>query len=107
MMLTCSAFALNGCAALNVQTYSGARLPLDDVAKVRPLSVQTLSVDAIPMKEQCGGRLMKDCNVLLLPGSRFMRIQLMSLDGSGGAATYLQTSPRPGCTSPHRPIISS
>lgn len=93
---TCCAFVVSGCAALNVQAYSGATRPADQVAKLRALEAQILTVDDTSIKEQCGGRLMKDCYVFLLPGPHSMRVQPMSLNGGGGPGYIAPTAATSG-----------
>lgn len=98
MLLTCSALALSGCAALdlNVQAYPGARQPIGQVAKLRPLSVQILSVDGVPIKGKCGGQALRHCYVFLLPGSHSLRIQPMAAYGGGGPEYIAPTVATPG-----------
>lgn len=93
--LICSALILAGCAAMNLQAYSGARRPLGQVAKLWALEAQILSVDGVPLTEQCGGR-MKDCNILLLPGMHSMRVQPLSLKGGEGPGYIAPTAATPG-----------
>ncbi|HZT01587.1 MAG TPA: hypothetical protein VFA39_04910 [Steroidobacteraceae bacterium] len=95
--LVCSALALTGCATtVNVQAYPGARRPAQEVAKVRALESQILSVDGAPTAAQCGGRLMNDCYVLFLPGSHSMSVQPMSLNGGSGPGYIAPTVATPG-----------
>jgi hypothetical protein len=98
MLLAISALALGGCAALdlNVQAYSGAEQPISHVAEVRPLSAQILSVDGAPLKGQCGGRVLRKCNVFLLPGLHSMRVQAMAAYGGGGPDYIAPTVATPG-----------
>lgn len=95
--LLCSAFALTGCATtLDVQAYPGAKRPAQEVAKVRALESQILSVDGAPTQAQCGGRLMNDCYVVFLPGSHSMSVQPMSLNGGSGPGYIAPTVATPG-----------
>lgn len=97
LALLCGAFILSGCATtLNIQAYGGSRRPASEVAKLRALESQILSVDGAPMQAQCGGRLMNDCYVSLLPGSHSMSIQPMSLNGESGPGYIAPTAATPG-----------
>lgn len=97
LALLCSAFMLTGCAMTqNVQAYTGASRPAKDVASVRALESQILAVDGAAMQGQCGGRLMNDCYISLLPGSHSMSVQPMSLNGESGPGYIAPTSATPG-----------
>lgn len=97
LALLCSALILSGCATtLNVQAYTGARRPAKAVAKLRAVESQILSVDGAPMQAQCGGRLMNDCYVSLLPGSHSMSVQPMSFNGTSGPGYIAPTAATPG-----------
>lgn len=98
ILLSCSALAITGCAALdlNVQAYSGAKQPIGHVAEVRPLSAQILAVDGAPLKGKCGGRVLRKCNVFLLPGLHSMRVQSMTSFGGGGPDYIAPTVATPG-----------
>lgn len=96
LVLGCGTAMLGGCAAINIQTYSGAKQPTNQVARLRPLSAQILSVDGAPVKEQCGGRLMRKCYVFFLPGLHSVKIQPISLEGGGGLGYIPPTVATPG-----------
>lgn len=97
LALLCSAIMLSGCATtLDVQAYTGASRPAKDVARLQALQSQILAVDGAPMQAQCGGRLMNDCYVLLLPGSHSMSVQPMSFNGTSGPGYIAPTAATPG-----------
>ena len=98
VVLTTGTLTLSGCAALelNVQAYSGARQPADNVAEVRPLSAQVLAIDGAPVKGHCGGRVLRPCNIFLLPGSHSLRVQPMAAYGGGGPGYIAPTVATPG-----------
>lgn len=97
LALLCSAFILSGCATtLHVQAYAGASRPANEVASLRALESQILLVDGAAMQEQCGGRLMSDCYISLLPGLHSMSVQPMSLNGVSGPGYIAPTAATPG-----------
>lgn len=97
LALLCSAFILSGCATTtNVQAYTGAGRPANEVARLRALESQILAVDGASMQGQCGGRLMNDCYISLLPGPHSMSVQPMSLNGVSGPGYIAPTAATPG-----------
>jgi hypothetical protein len=97
LALLCAAFMLAGCATtLNVQAYTGASRPAKEVARMRALESQILAVDGAAMQGQCGGRLMNDCYISLLPGPHSMSVQPMSLNGGSGPGYIAPTAATPG-----------
>lgn len=96
VVLVCSALTLAACTSLDVQAYPGAERPESQVAKLQPLSARILSIDGAAVEKQCGGRVAKNCNVVVLPGLHSMQVQPMSATGGEGPTYIAPTVATPG-----------
>ena len=95
-MLICD---LSGCSTfktIEVQAYSGVRLPVDRVAVIQPANARILAVDGATINEKCGGEA--KCKLSLLEGKHSVQAQPVSLGGGGSPGYIGATSATPAMT---------